>query len=57
MSTKTYDAREMKKGKCGRCGCPNLPQYLWCDACEDMVVRRTPTSPLWDERSISLEVE
>jgi hypothetical protein len=43
----TYDVREMKRGKCGRCGTSVQPQYLWCDNCEDLVVREAPTSPFW----------
>jgi hypothetical protein len=45
-----YDVREMERGKCGRCGARTKPQYLWCDNCEDLVVREHPTSPFWEDR-------
>lgn len=41
------DVRLLERGKCGQCGKPVEPQYLWCDDCEDTMVRLSPTSPFW----------
>ena len=39
----TYNVMEMRKGKCARCAVTIQPQYLWCDDCEDCVVRISST--------------
>jgi hypothetical protein len=35
-------------GKCGRCDSPILPHYVWCDRCEDVMLRVSPAE--WKER-------
>ena len=50
MTVQVYDLRKIPIGACGRCGAKIQPQYLWCDNCEDLVVRESATSPYWIER-------
>ena len=51
-----YDVRELERGKCGRCGASVEPQYLWCDHCEDLVKRESPTSPFWEDREVPCDL-
>lgn len=34
----------------------NQPQYLWCDGCEDLVKRESPTSPFWEDREVPCDL-
>lgn len=50
-----YDLMKMEIGKCGRCNAKIKSQYLWCDDCEDTVLRVSPT--IWKDYNLSTSAE